>query len=166
MHEIKKVALHVAIAIRHRLSPAADRHGNIIVRKHCLPAAARVACIGCNDIGTIDLTRPVVAFEPHNLIRPVGAIQHSHRPSKTLPAQVLLAQIAKPDPRLTNKAATREVDPRARHRNSPAVRRLNLGECHRLPQRRPTAHRADPPDRRSGRRNAIGHTPRACVPSE
>jgi hypothetical protein len=93
--------------------------------------------LGRNDIGTSNLTRPVIAFEPHDLVRPVGAIEHRHWPGKDLPAQVLLAQIAKRDSRLTNKAATREVDPRARHLNSPAVRRLNLGECHRLEGRLP-----------------------------
>ena len=34
-------------------------------------------------------------------------------------------QIAKPDPRLPHKAAAREMDPRARHSNSPAVSRFN-----------------------------------------
>jgi hypothetical protein len=33
MHEIKKVALHITIAIRHRLPPAADRDGDILVRE-------------------------------------------------------------------------------------------------------------------------------------
>jgi hypothetical protein len=60
------------------------------------------------------------------------------------------------DPCLTNKPAAREVDPRARHFNSPAVRRFNLDESLDYRKGAPTAHRADPWDRRSGRRNAIG----------
>src|SRR5882757_2139779 len=118
MHEVEKVALHVAIAIRHRLAPPADRHGGIVVRQQCLPAAARVARVGRDDIGAVDLTRPVLAFEPHHFVRPVRAIEHRHRPGKALPAQMLLAQIAKPDTRLTHKAPAREMDPRAHHPTS------------------------------------------------
>jgi hypothetical protein len=101
-------------------SPTADRHGDIVVRQQRLPAAARVARIGRDDIGAVDLTRPIVAFEPHHFVRPIGAIEHRDRPGKALPAQMLLAQLAQPDPRLTHEAAARKVDPRARHLNSPA----------------------------------------------
>src|SRR3984893_6206319 len=118
MHEIKKITLHVAIAVRHRVSPAADRHRDIVVRQQILPAAARVARIRCYNIAPVDLTRPVVAFEPHHLVRPVGAVEHRHRPGKALPAQMLLPQIAEPDPRLTHKAPARKMDPRARHPTS------------------------------------------------
>jgi hypothetical protein len=102
MHEIKKVALHITIAIRHRLPPAADCYGDILFCEQILPAAARVIRIGCDDIGTVDLPRPVVAFEPHHFVRSVAAVEHRHRPDKALPAQMLLPQIAEPDPRLTH----------------------------------------------------------------
>src|ERR1700751_974330 len=121
MHEVKEVALHISIAVWHRLSPAADCDRDIVVREQFLPTTPRVAGIGCHDIGTVDLTRAVVAFEAHNLVWSVGAIEHRDRPGKALSAQMLLAQIAKPDPGLTHEAAARKVDPRARHRNSPAV---------------------------------------------
>ncbi len=140
MNKIKQVARHIAIAIRHRLSPSADRHRDIVVRQQCLPAAARVAGIGRHDIGAVDLPRPVVAFEAHDLVRSVGAIEHRHRPGKALPAEMLLAQIAEPDPRLTHKAAARDMDPRARHRNPPAVSRLIADGRARLPQARPAAY--------------------------
>ncbi len=118
MHEIKKIALHIAIAIRHRLPPTADRHGDIVVREQCLPTAARVGRIGRDDIGAVHLARPVLAFEPHDLIRPVGAVKHCNRSGKTLPTQMLLTQIAEPDPRLTHKAPARKMDPRAHHPTS------------------------------------------------
>jgi hypothetical protein len=58
-------------------SPPADPHADILIRQQRLPASPRVARIGRDDIGTVDLTRPVVAFEPHHLIRPVSAVEHS-----------------------------------------------------------------------------------------
>ena len=101
--------------------PPADCDGDIVVREQRLPATPCVAGIGCHDIGAVDLTRAVVAFEPHHLVWSVGAIEHRDGTGKALPAQVLLAQIAKPDPRLAYKAAAREMDPRRHHFHPPRV---------------------------------------------
>jgi hypothetical protein len=80
-------------------------HRDIVVRQQCLPAAARVVRIGSDDIGAVDLARPIVALDPHDLVGPVGAVEHRHRPRKALPAQMLLAQVAEPDPGLPHKTA-------------------------------------------------------------
>jgi len=80
-------------------------HRDIVVRQQCLPAAARVVRIGSDDIGAVDLARPIIAFDPDDFVGPVGAVEHRHRPRKALPAQMLLAQVAEPDPGLPHKTA-------------------------------------------------------------
>ena len=111
MHEIEEVADHVAIAVRHRLPPPADRDRDIIVRQQHLPVAARVIGVGRDHIGAVDRARPVVALDPHDLVRPLGAIEHRHRALEAVPREMLLAQLAEPDPRLPHETAAGEMDP-------------------------------------------------------
>ena len=111
MHEIEEVARHVAVAVGHRLPAPADRDRDIFVRQHDLPVAARVGRVGRHDIGAVDRARAVIALDPQNLVRPVGAIDHRHRALKTVAGEMLLTQLAEPDPRLTHKAAAGEMDP-------------------------------------------------------
>ena len=39
-----------------------------------MPAAPRVDRIGRDDIRAVDLPRPVIAFEPHDFVRPVEGL--------------------------------------------------------------------------------------------
>jgi hypothetical protein len=51
------------------------------------------------------------ALHADDLVRPVLAIDHRNRPKETVAADVLFAEIAKTDPRLTDVAALGVVDP-------------------------------------------------------
>jgi len=86
-------------------------HRDIVVRQQCLPAAARVVRIGSDDIGAVDLARPIVALDPHDLVGPVGAVEHRHRAGKPVPAQMFFSQLAEPDPCLAHKAPAGKVNP-------------------------------------------------------
>ncbi len=93
--------------------PPADRDRDILVCQQGLPEAARILGIGRDDIGAVDGARPVVALDADNLVRPVGAVEHRHRPGKALAAQMLLLEpgLVEPDPRLAHETAAGEMDP-------------------------------------------------------
>jgi hypothetical protein len=63
------------------------------------------------DIGAVDLAPAVIALDPDDLVGAGGAVDHRHRSLKAVPAQMLLAQFAEPDPRLPHKAAAGDMDP-------------------------------------------------------
>ena len=70
-----------------------------------------VRCVSRDDIGGVDLPRPVIAFDPDDLVRPVGAVEHRHRTGEPMPAQMLLPEVAEPHPRLAHKPAAGKMDP-------------------------------------------------------
>jgi hypothetical protein len=111
MHEIQEIARDIAIRIRHRLPPPADRDRDIVIVQQHLRPTARVRGIARDHIGAVDGARAVIALDPHHLVGAFGAVDHRDRPLKALPAQMLLAQFAEPDPRLPRKAAAGEMDP-------------------------------------------------------
>ena len=80
---------------------------------NAMPTAARVIGVGRDDIGAVDRARPVVALDADDLVRPVGAVEHRHRPGKALAAQMLLPEVGlvEPDPRLAHETAAGEMDP-------------------------------------------------------
>ena len=73
--------------------------------------AARVIAVGRDNVGAVDRARAVVALDADNFVGPLGAVEHRHRALKPVPREVLLAQIAEPDPRLAHDPAAAEMDP-------------------------------------------------------
>ena len=61
-------------------------------------------------LGT-SLARPVIALDPHHLVRSVGAVEHRDWAGEPLPAQMLFLEFAEPDPSLAHKAAAGKMDP-------------------------------------------------------
>ena len=111
MDEIQEISRDIPVRIGHRQPPPADRDRDIVVIEQHLRSAARVRRIARDHIGAVDGARAVIALDPHHLVRAFGAIDHRHRPLKAVPAQMLLAQLAEPDPRLPHEAAAGEMDP-------------------------------------------------------
>jgi hypothetical protein len=76
-----------------RLTAAADRDRDVLVGQQGQRPAARIARVGRDDVGAVDLARPLIALDPDNLVRPVGAVEHRDRAGESAAAQMLFPEI-------------------------------------------------------------------------
>ena len=86
MHKVQEVAIDIAIAIGHRLPAPTDRNRNVFVGQQDQRPATRICRVSRDDIGAVNLPWTVSTFDPHDLIRPVGAVEHRDRAGKPVAA--------------------------------------------------------------------------------